>query len=160
MANIDDYLEGLNYNLSPEEKQLMDIYAECWEHCGEGHCHDCEYRSGNKWCKMLICMSYQYAKRLIAAGYKKCVPDLAVLPVEKDDLELVRAAFHVEKSEWLNLLTEREAHILVLRHGLAGGVKMTYDQIGKEYGVTRERIRQIEHKAFRKLRIDYWNKEV
>ena len=71
MADINDYLEGLNYNLSAEEKQLMDIYAECWEHCRKGDCHNCEYRSGNKWCKMLLCMSYQYAKRLIAAGYSK-----------------------------------------------------------------------------------------
>lgn len=79
MANINDYLEGLNYNLSPEEKQLMDIYAECWEYCGNAHCHDCIYRSGNEWCKMLLCMSYQYAKRLIAAGYKKCEPPPATL---------------------------------------------------------------------------------
>lgn len=71
MANINDYLEGLNYNLSPEEKQLMDIYAECWEYCRNTKCGDCIYRSGNEWCKMLLCMSYQYAKRLIAAGYKK-----------------------------------------------------------------------------------------
>lgn len=100
MANIDDYLEGLNYNFSPEEKQLMDIFAECWEYCGKGHCQDCEYRSGNDWCKMLLCMSYQYTRRLIAAGYKKYKPDLAVLPAITD-LELVREAFRVEKSEWL-----------------------------------------------------------
>lgn len=67
MADINDYLDGLNYSLNAEEKQLMDIYAECWEHCRNNDCHNCEYRSGNEWCKMLICMSYQYAKRLIAA---------------------------------------------------------------------------------------------
>ncbi len=82
MADINDYLDGLNYNLSAEEKQLMDIYAECWEHCNKGDCHNCEYRSGNEWCKMLLCMSYQYAKRLIAAGYsKRSLPAADVAPV-------------------------------------------------------------------------------
>lgn len=87
-------------------------------------------------------------------------PNPVVLPTTNPDYELVRIGLRVEKSEWLYLLTEREAHILVLRYGLAtAGVEMTYEQIGKEYGVTRERIRQIEHKALRKLRIDYWSKE-
>ena len=81
MADINDYLDGLNYKLSAEEKQLMDILAECWEHCRKGDCHNCEYRSGNKWCKMLFCMSYQYAKRLIAAGYSKRLPAANVAPV-------------------------------------------------------------------------------
>ena len=82
MADINDYLDGLNYKLSAEEKQLMDILAECWEHCNKGDCHNCEYRSGNEWCKMLLCMSYQYAKRLIAAGYsKRLLPAADVAPV-------------------------------------------------------------------------------
>lgn len=82
MADINDYLDGLNYKLSAEEKQLMDILAECWEHCNKGDCHNCEYRSGNEWCKMLLCMSYQYAKRLIAAGYsKRLLPAADVVPV-------------------------------------------------------------------------------
>ena len=82
LADINDYLDGLNYKLSAEEKQLMDILAECWEHCNKGDCHNCEYRSGNEWCKMLLCMSYQYAKRLIAAGYsKRLLPAADVAPV-------------------------------------------------------------------------------
>lgn len=86
-------------------------------------------------------------------------PNLVGISATNPDYELVRTAFRVEKSEWLNLLTEREAHILVLRYGLDGNGKRTYEQIGREYQVTRERIRQIEHKAFRKLRVDYWNRE-
>lgn len=87
-------------------------------------------------------------------------PNPAWISTTNPDYELVRIGLRVEKSEWLKLLTEREAHILVLRYGLDGNGKRTYEQIGKEYGVTRERIRQIVHKALRKLRIDYWSKEV
>lgn len=84
-------------------------------------------------------------------------PNPVGLSTINPDYELVRIGFRVEKSEWLNLLTEREAHILVLRYNLDGNGKRTYAQIGREYQVTRERIRQIEHKALRKLRIDYWD---
>jgi RNA polymerase primary sigma factor len=49
-------------------------------------------------------------------------------------------------------LTEREIEILGLRYGLFDGKRRTLDQVGKMFGVTRERIRQIESKALRKLR--------
>lgn len=35
MADINDYLDGLNYSLTNDEKQLMDMFAECWEYCRE-----------------------------------------------------------------------------------------------------------------------------
>ena len=49
-------------------------------------------------------------------------------------------------------LTEREERVLRLRYGLDDGRPRTLDEVGKEFGVTRERIRQIEAKALRKLR--------
>jgi RNA polymerase primary sigma factor len=52
----------------------------------------------------------------------------------------------------LATLTERERKVLELRFGLANGYMHTLEQVGKEYRVTRERIRQIEAKALRKLR--------
>jgi RNA polymerase primary sigma factor len=52
----------------------------------------------------------------------------------------------------LGTLSEREAGVVSLRFGLAGGQPRTLDEIGKAYGVTRERIRQIESKAMAKLR--------
>ncbi len=54
--------------------------------------------------------------------------------------------------EVLNGLTERERRILELRYGLADGYSRTLEEVGKQYNVTRERIRQIEAKALRKLR--------
>lgn len=52
----------------------------------------------------------------------------------------------------LNTLTEREKNIIELRFGLKDGIDRTLEQVGIKYGVTRERIRQIESKAIRRLR--------
>jgi RNA polymerase primary sigma factor len=55
-------------------------------------------------------------------------------------------------AEVLGTLTEREEKVLKLRFGLADGRSRTLEEVGKEFNVTRERIRQIEAKALRKLR--------
>lgn len=68
--------------------------------------------------------------------------------------------------EVLDSLEEKEAEVLRLRFGLEDGVSKTLEEVGKMFGVTRERIRQIEAKALRKLRhpsrsqklIDFMNK--
>ena len=52
----------------------------------------------------------------------------------------------------MNTLTPREAKVLKLRFGLEDGKSRTLEEVGKEFNVTRERIRQIEAKALRKLR--------
>ena len=49
-------------------------------------------------------------------------------------------------------LTERERKVLELRFGLGDGYSRTLEEVGKQFRVTRERIRQIEAKALRKLR--------
>jgi len=49
-------------------------------------------------------------------------------------------------------LTPREQKILEMRFGLADGIQHTLEEVGKEFGVTRERIRQIEAKALDKIR--------
>ena len=54
--------------------------------------------------------------------------------------------------EVLGTLTEREQKVLRLRFGLDDGRARTLEEVGKEFNVTRERIRQIEAKALRKLR--------
>ena len=55
-------------------------------------------------------------------------------------------------NEVLETLTVREAEVLRLRFGLKDGTPQTLEEVGKEFNVTRERIRQIEAKALRKLR--------
>ena len=65
------------------------------------------------------------------------------------------AAFKLLQSqidEVLKTLTEREQKVLKLRFGLEDGRSRTLEEVGKEFNVTRERIRQIEAKALRKLR--------
>ena len=59
---------------------------------------------------------------------------------------------HEQLLEVLETLTEREQKVLKLRFGLEDGRPRTLEEVGKEFNVTRERIRQIEAKALRKLR--------
>jgi len=49
-------------------------------------------------------------------------------------------------------LTEREAKVLRMRFGLGNGNEHTLEEVGKQFRVTRERIREIENKALRKLK--------
>ena len=55
-------------------------------------------------------------------------------------------------AEILGTLTEREADVLRMRFGMYDGRTHTLEEVGQIFGVTRERIRQIENKAIRKLR--------
>jgi len=57
-----------------------------------------------------------------------------------------------QMSEILSGLTDRERRVLEMRFGLKDGMARTLEEVGQEFGVTRERIRQIEAKALRKLR--------
>jgi RNA polymerase primary sigma factor len=59
---------------------------------------------------------------------------------------------HAEMEDVLDTLSPRERRVLQLRFGLADGHQRTLEEVGKRFGVTRERIRQIEAKALRKLR--------
>ena len=65
---------------------------------------------------------------------------------------LVNGALKETVAEVLGTLTPREARVLELRFGLIDGDNHTLERVGLEFGVTRERIRQIEAKALRKLR--------
>ena len=69
-------------------------------------------------------------------------------PYEETSRELLRESIE----EVLDSLDEREAKVLSLRFGLLGETPKTLEEVGKIFNVTRERIRQIEAKALRKLR--------
>jgi RNA polymerase primary sigma factor len=72
----------------------------------------------------------------------------APAPADAASLQVLKE--HVE--EVLHTLTDRESRVLQLRFGLEDGRNRTLEEVGREFGVTRERIRQIEAKALRKLR--------
>jgi RNA polymerase primary sigma factor len=59
---------------------------------------------------------------------------------------------HAALAGVLARLSEREQRVLALRFGLTGGTPRTLEDVGKEFSLTRERIRQIEAKALTKLR--------
>ena len=69
-------------------------------------------------------------------------------PAEAASYELLKE----QLEEVLHTLTSREEHVLKLRFGLEDGRTRTLEEVGKEFNITRERIRQIEAKALRKLR--------
>jgi len=68
------------------------------------------------------------------------------------DQESSRRILSDQIKEILSDLTPKERQILEMRHGLKDGVMYTLEEVGKEFGVTRERIRQIEAKAHEKIR--------
>ncbi len=72
----------------------------------------------------------------------------AIVPAEAVNFTLLQEQLH----EVLDTLSEREAGVVSMRFGLTDGQPKTLDEIGKVYGVTRERIRQIESKTMSKLR--------
>ena len=74
--------------------------------------------------------------------------DTAVSPANAASQQLLRE----QVEDVLATLTSRERRVLELRFGLEDGRSRTLEEVGKEFGVTRERIRQIEAKALRKLR--------
>ena len=70
----------------------------------------------------------------------------------QDEEEAGRELLRRELANVLKSLTPREERVLTLRFGLEDGQARTLEELGKEFNVTRERIRQIEAKALRKLR--------
>ena len=116
--------------------------------------------------KSLLNVAREWA--LVAEG---CLPDTFVFPwvtfmrwdnrfrrlfplffKSKADISWSDFTLESEIYQALSTLRDREARIIRLRFGLDGARKYTLEEVGREFGVTRERIRQIEAKALRKLR--------
>ena len=64
----------------------------------------------------------------------------------------MNASLHEVTKDILDSLTQREAKVLRMRFGIDMNTDHTLEEVGKQFDVTRERIRQIEAKALRKLR--------
>ena len=77
------------------------------------------------------------------------IEDKTVMSPEQ---HVLRQALRQQLEEVLSTLSEREEQVLRYRFGLEDDTEYTLEQVGKKFGVTRERIRQIEAKALRKLR--------
>ena len=74
--------------------------------------------------------------------------DDAILPQEATNRVLIKENIH----EMLQYLSPRERKIIEMRFGLKDGVGHTLEEVGQEFNVTRERIRQIEAKVLQKLK--------
>ncbi len=69
-------------------------------------------------------------------------------------MSALATALQVDVVQALDSLTPREARVLTLRFGLRDGYSQTLEEVGEKFGLTRERIRQIEKEALRKLRTE------
>lgn len=81
-------------------------------------------------------------REFIPAGQERVPPP---------DDELVRKSFEEDVERLLTVLTPRECAIIKMRYGLGGGDAMTLEEVGKKFRLSRERIRQVEEKAKKKL---------
>jgi RNA polymerase primary sigma factor len=72
---------------------------------------------------------------------------------EQPELQTAKALRHTELARALSTLNPRMRHVLSLRFGLDGHNPKTLEEVGGELGVTRERVRQLESRALRELRL-------
>ena len=78
--------------------------------------------------------------------------DLLADPAVDEPLSALEQTKRIEYiASWLDTLRDDEKKVIILRYGLDGAEPQTLEAIGKLFGVTRERVRQIEHKAINKL---------
>lgn len=85
------------------------------------------------------------------------IPDTETLPPEA---VATNAFLRSQMQDILDDLQDRERRVLELRFGLEDGVTRTLEEVGREFGVTRERIRQIEAKALKKLKVASTDKQL
>ena len=98
-------------------------------------------------------MSKMQRKLTLELGYEPSVSELAeALEMSEDKVMEIMQIAREHIDALLGDLKERERQVIVLRFGLEDGHPRTLEEVGKEFNVTRERIRQIEAKALRKLR--------
>ena len=90
--------------------------------------------------------------RAIIAGEDSQVGDFIMDQTVDVENDVYNKTLHNELEKFLSHLTDRERDVIIQRYGLDGRGSKTLEQVGKELNVTRERIRQIESKALRKMK--------
>ena len=70
-----------------------------------------------------------------------------------EEVAMVKETQRILREYIKKILSPREELVITMRYGIDNNIPMTLEQIGENFGVTRERIRQIEKQAIRKLRI-------
>jgi RNA polymerase primary sigma factor len=96
--------------------------------------------------------NYSLEKPLGAEGDYQLLDTLADTSGETPSSRLDQEDISAQVASWIASLTEHEREILILRFGLNDGEPQTLEAIGRRFGVTRERIRQIESRTLAKLR--------
>lgn len=86
-------------------------------------------------------------ERLLYSMFPEMKPSKERIPYTPEQLEKARRKI----GKVLSTLTYREREVLKLRYGLGDGYAYTLGEVGKTFNITRERIRQVEAKAIRKL---------
>lgn len=148
---IDQFLEG---------KELLAAIKNGIYDCGMWLQNNWEYSTIEAGIKVMRC--YSMLHPYICPYYANLLVDV-YLWNQKKEIDTVKDFFEkmpfqnvhemVEKSnEFIDTLTDREKTVIQLRYGLLTGCPEIYEKIGKFFGVQGERIRQIQGKAFRKLR--------
>ena len=141
VISIDNSLGSKGLNLSERMKTISDELGLSYEEVKE-----CLIIKNNY-------LTYSSLNSPIGEDEESELGDL--LPVdetEQTDEVAMQIFLREQLQEVLQTLTEREQKILVLRFGLEDGHARTLEEVGQLFNVTRERIRQIEEKALRKMR--------
>lgn len=107
--------------------------------------------SFEEWCSTFSRNSNVFGKHESEWDEELLIPDELIVEGDLDE-EITKIMLREQLAEILETLTEREQEVLALRYGLFDGQEKTLEEIGIIFNVTRERIRQIEAKALRKLR--------
>jgi RNA polymerase primary sigma factor len=106
--------------------------------------------SFEEWCSTFSENSNVLEKHESEWDEELLIPDGLIVEGDLDE-EITKIMLREQLTEVLETLTEREQEVLALRYGLFDGQEKTLEEIGIIFNVTRERIRQIEAKALRKL---------
>lgn len=109
------------------------------------------FASFEEWYSMFFKNNDVFEKHQTESDEEEFTPDELIAEEDLDE-RITKTMLKEQLAEVLKTLSEREQEVLALRYGLTDGQEKTLEEVGMVFDVTRERIRQIEAKALRKLR--------